>query len=278
MSGPRRARTAVPAALLALGVLGTAPWGIMLLRGGHRRAPRPPAIPANPDYAAAMTHCRQLLAVLRKQAARRPGDGAAQLRLAALELNHAGLLALVAYEGQLGAAPGSWLLAPGESRPCPNQEPGARSQERERSDQCELPVAPQRSSSDESYDDYPGWRARFLRSDPERSLTRTSDAARAALRSPLDADAHRQALLLLAAARRGLADYRGEAAALSELARRSPDQPEYWMRLAEAYARGRRFARAEAAMGRGLKLLYAQSHPRREESRVADRPSPTRRG
>jgi hypothetical protein len=277
MSGPRRARTAVPAALLALGVLGTAPWGIMLLRGGHRRAPRPPAIPANPDYAAAMTHCRQLLAILRTQAARRPGDGAAQLRLAALELNHAGLLALVAYEGQPVTEP-SLRRGAAENPERPGNAVAEFPLQREVEADGLLPVAPQRSSSDESYDDYPGWRARFLRSDPERSLTRTSDAARAALRSPLDADAHRQALLLLAAARRGLADYRGEAAALSELARRSPDQPEYWMRLAEAYARGRRFARAEAAMGRGLKLLYAQSHPRRGESREADRPSPTRRG
>jgi predicted Zn-dependent protease len=289
MSGPRRrtqdgpvpvhcqSRTALPAALLALGVLGTAPWGVMLLRGGHRRVPRPPSGAANPDYAAAMDHCERLLVRLRTRAARRPGDGVAQLRLAALELNLAGLLALVAYERQpatLGDPSRASAERPAQGGSAAAEFPLQRGVAADGS----LPVAPQRSTSDDSYDDYPGWRARFLRADPERALTRTSEAARAALRAPLDSDEQRQALLLLAAARRGLADYRGEAAALAELARRTPDQSDTWMRLAEAYARARRFARAEAAMGRGLRLRYAQSHPRREESREADRPAPTRRG
>jgi predicted Zn-dependent protease len=65
---------------------------------------------------------------------------------------------------------------------------------------------------------------------------------------------------------------------LVELTRREPDQADHWLRLAEAYARSRRFARAEAAMGRGLKLLYARNPPRRESSRGADPPAPTRRG
>jgi hypothetical protein len=237
VSKPCWARPRVTAALLALGILGTAPWGVMLLRGQARSRTRHPSTPADSVYAYALRHCERRLAHARTRVARQPGDGAAQLRLAGMELNYVGILALVAYEATRSSG-----------------------------------------EAEEQHDDYLAWRAGFLRRDPQGGLTRTSEAARTALRSPLDTDAQRQALLLLAAARRGLADYHGEAAALAELARRDPDQADPWLRLAEAYGRARRFARADAAMGRGLRLLYARNLPRREPSRGADRPAPTRRG
>jgi hypothetical protein len=230
-------RPKVMAALLTLGVLGTAPWGVMLLRGHVRHKPRYPQGMADSTYAAALRHCERRLVLVRERALRRPGDGITQLRLAGMEMNYVGVLAIVAYEATLSSG-----------------------------------------DPDDRQDEYLAWRADFLRRDPQRGLSRTTEAARAALRAPLDPESQRQALLLLAAARRGLADYHGEAAALAELARRDPDQADSWLRLAEAYGRARRFARAEAAMGRGLKLLYARNPPRREPSREADRPAPTRRG
>jgi hypothetical protein len=237
MKAPRSVRRGIPAALLALAVLGCTPWGIMLLRG--RRVPQPRGAAGGVEtcvFASAVAHCERRLVIARARAAGRPDDGPAHLSLAGLEFNRAGLLALVAYETRPGV------------------------------------------SQDGPGDDYLAWRERFLRGDPEGALTLTSQAARAALRSRLDPDERRLALLLLASALRGLADYHGEAAALAELARREPQEADYWLRLADAYARARRFARAEAAMGRGLKLLYARNLPRREASREAAPPAPTRRG
>jgi hypothetical protein len=108
--------------------------------------------------------------------------------------------------------------------------------------------------------DYPRWRVRYLRTDPEGSLTRAARAAEAALRADraaggaaLPPPARRQAFLLLATARNGLGDPNGEARALAAAAGHEPRRQELWLRLAEAYARAHRFSRAEAAMLRALK-------------------------
>jgi hypothetical protein len=108
---------------------------------------------------------------------------------------------------------------------------------------------------DQSPTDYSAWRQALLRTDPDGGLQRAARAARAALQTRLDPHSRRQALLLLAAARARMGDHRGEALSLAEAAWHEPDRPELWLRLAEAWGRGRRFARAEAVRARGLALL-----------------------
>lgn len=165
----------------------------------------------------ALAYCERGLAAAREQAARRPYDPCAHLRVASLETRRGSLLALAAYE-------------------------------RARRPHC----------MDDDLE-YPVWRAHFLRTDPDGSLTRAERAARAALRAerdpraePLPVEARREAFLLLAAARKGLGDPLGEARALAAAVRYEPHQAELWLRLADAYARARRFSRAEAAMARAL--------------------------
>jgi predicted Zn-dependent protease len=94
------------------------------------------------------------------------------------------------------------------------------------------------------------WRQRFLRSDPEGTLSRAAAAAERALGTNLDRGIRRRGLLLLANARSALGDHAGEVAALADAVRREPHEAMLWMLLARAYREAGRFARAEAALRR----------------------------
>lgn len=168
------------------------------------------------SVSAALARCDRLLAEARTQIARRPDDASVYLRVASLEMRRSDLLALTTYE---------------------RQTPGGRER------------------SDDRLSEYVAWRRQLLRTDPDGTLKRVTQAARVALRGRLDLPSRREALLLLADARARLGDHHGEAAALEQAARQEPDQPRLWLRLAEAYGRARRFAQAEAARRHALSKL-----------------------
>lgn len=165
----------------------------------------------------ALSYCEQGLVRARAAAAAHPRDPRLHLRVAGMETRRCSTLALLVYERSRG----------------PRQPDGDT--------------------------EYPRWRADYLRQDPQHALTRAADAARSALHAdgtgkgaPLPPGARREAYLLLAAAHKSLANPKAEAHALAAAASREPERIELWLRLADAYARARRFSRAEAAMARAM--------------------------
>jgi predicted Zn-dependent protease len=180
----------------------------------------------------ALADCEAKLAQARATAAARPEDPTSHLRVAGLETHRSSLLALMTYERQRN---------------------------------------PQAMDGDT---EYPRWRSQYLRQDPDRTLTRAARAAEAALRAdgsaagrrsvpgpaagsragrPLPLQARREAYLLLATAHKELGNPSAEVRALEAAARQEPHRSDLWLRLASAYARARRFSRAEAAMTRALR-------------------------
>jgi hypothetical protein len=145
--------------------------------------------------------------------ARRPEDARACLRVAALELDRSDLLSLLAYERAV--------------------EQGI-------------------TTSDGGSGEYLAWRHRLLRTDPGGALERATEEARSALALELLPTERRKALLLLAQARGRLADHRGEAEALAQVARRESKNAALWLRLSNAYSAAKQFAQAEAARERAL--------------------------
>jgi hypothetical protein len=221
----RRARRARESARVLLLVL-FAGWGIFALArdliGLMAGGTHPPRVVAEPAPVA-LARCEGSLSAARAEAGRHPQDSAAWLRVASLELRRAELAALVAYETLYGP---DWRHV---WKPPPD---AAR------------------------------WRARFLRSDPHGCLTRAAEAAKVALRQEREPTHRRQAFELLASARAGLDDPRGEAAALAGAAEAAPENAALWLRLAEAYGRTGQYARAERARARGLALVEDEDRTR----------------
>jgi len=194
-----------------------------LVAGAAGRTSAAEAVSAQRRVMEVLAHCDRHLARARARMAGRDGRGHAALRVATLELCRSRSLLLLEYEKMQARRAGAAGMSAAE---------------------------------------YRQWGERYLRTDPEGTLTRAAAAARAALKSELDPSARRIALLALARAYNGLGNYRAETEALAQAAHLSPNDAPLWERLARAYALTRQFVRAEAAMTRALEVADAERSAR----------------
>jgi hypothetical protein len=107
-------------------------------------------------------------------------------------------------------------------------------------------------------EEYPRWLANYLIQDPQGTISRAAWAARAAAVADGTREVRRDALLTLATACAARGDTTGEAEALAEATRLEPHRAQIWLRLAGAYGRARRFARADAAFAQAERLMVGQ--------------------
>jgi tetratricopeptide (TPR) repeat protein len=191
-----------------------------------------PVSAVHPATARALMACEQKLSRARQQMVLSSRDARAALRVASLERRRVDLLALAAYEQE----------------------------HRNLTEISEIALAAD-----------PAWRQRFLRSDPERALTRAARTVESALNGTLDTAARRHGLLVLAGLRADLGDHAREAEALQQAVYLEPDQPALWLRLAEAWGRTREFARAEAARAQALALLEGDAAPPGSEAPAGEK-------